>query len=115
MRYDDQSGIHGIGYTNISGSFASLFDLSPSTQTFVQNAKVALSMKQDDYDFSVNGSPTVSDSAGLFPSPNRLFFGSYRELNSPSNSEQLNGAIRKFSYYDTKLTNAELEALTENN
>jgi hypothetical protein len=101
-----------------AGVFTNIFTLTPPTATFVTSSKTALSIKEDDYDFSVNGSTisgTASDDAGAFPAPTRLFLGAYRELNSPSNSEHLNGAIKKISYYDKKLTNAEMQALTENN
>ena len=66
----------------------------------------------------MNGSTisgTASDATGAFPAPTKLFFGAYREIASPGNSEHLNGAIKKISYYDKKLTNAEMQALTENN
>jgi hypothetical protein len=89
--------------------------LNPSTKTYVQNAKVALSMKENAYDFSANGSAVVGDTTGTYPAPTRLFFGAYREHNGPTNSEHMNGVIKKFLYYDKKLSNAELQALTENN
>jgi len=118
VRYDNTDGIHAIGYATPGGAFTNIFTLTPPTATFVTSSKTALSIKQDDYDFSVNGSTisgTASDNGGPFPAPTKLFLGAYREINSPANSEHLNGAIKKISYYDKKLTNAEMQALTENN
>mgnify|MGYP000869987755 CR=1 FL=1 len=118
VRYDNNDGIHAIGFSSPAGVFTNIFTLTPPTATFVTSSKTALSIKQDDYDFSVNGSTisgTASDNTGPFPAPTKLFLGSYREINSPGNSEHLNGAIKKISYYDKKLTNAEMQALTENN
>ena len=119
IRYDNTDGIHAIGYSSPAGVFTNIFTLTPPTATFVTSSKTALSIKQDDYDFSVNGSTisgTASDATGAFPAPTKLFFGAYREIASAAgNSEHLNGAIKKISYYDKKLTNAEMQALTENN
>jgi hypothetical protein len=118
IRYDNNDGIHAIGYSTPAGVFTNMFTLTPPTATFVTSSKTALSIKQDDYDFSVNGSTisgTASDTSGAFPAPTKLFLGAYREVASPSNSEHLNGVIKKISYYDKKLTNAEMQALTENN
>jgi hypothetical protein len=119
IRYDNTDGIHAIGYATPAGVFTNIFTLTPPTATFVTSSKTALSIKQDDYDFSVNGSTisgTASDNGGAFPAPTKLFLGSYREINSSAgNSEHLNGVIKKISYYDKKLTNAEMQALTENN
>jgi hypothetical protein len=115
VRYDNTGGIEALGVIKVSGSTVSIFDMAPATPTFVTSSKVALTLKKDDYSLSVNGSPVVSDTGGEMPIPTRLFFGSYRELASPTNSEQLNGTISKLSYYNKKLSNAELVALTENN
>jgi hypothetical protein len=115
VRYDNTGGIEALGIIKVSGSTVSIFDMAPATPTFVTSSKVALTLKKDDYSLSVNGSPVVSDTGGEMPIPTRLFFGSYRELASPTNSEQLNGTISKLSYYNKKLSNAELVALTENN
>ena len=118
IRYDNTDGIHAIGYSTPAGVFTNIFTLTPPTATFVTSSKTALSIKQDDYDFSVNGSTisgTASDTSGAFPAPTKLFLGAYRQIASPSNSEHLNGVIKKISYYDKKLTNAEMQALTENN
>jgi hypothetical protein len=119
VRYDNTEGIHAIGYSNTSGSFSNLFTLYPGTLTFARSSKTALSLSNNNYRFSVNGSTvsgTAIDTTTDVPIrnviPERLYLGAYRDL---SNSESLYGTIRRISYYDKQLSDAEIEALTENN
>jgi len=73
--------------------------------------KGAISMSDNNFIATSQGDTNVGTLTTLqMPYVKQLTIGS-----SFSNSYQLNGHVKKLSYYDQQLTSAELQALTENN
>ena len=70
--------------------------------------KSVLSYTNDNTNLSVDGNAVSNDSAGTIPIVDRLNIG-----NGYSNSDTLNGHIKKLSYYPKALTNNEITDLTE--
>jgi hypothetical protein len=105
VRYDDQSGIHAIGYTSGAGSVFAM-----DTNNFANYSRVALALKTNDFAFSVNGATSLTDTAGSYSTNyDSICLGHW------GSSEWLYGHIRKISIWDQRLTNAELENMTEIN
>ena len=73
-----------------------------------QNAthKMAFSYKTDDFAVSVDGGAVLTDTSGTVPTVNRLDIGN--RISTLFN----NGHIRSIQYYNTRLPNAQLQALT---
>lgn len=92
--------VAGIGQVNLIGTFS----IASSTN----NTKDAFAYKQDNFGESCNGLATRTDNAGTVPAVNRLYIGS----SWSGNSNFLNGHIRSFKYYPTRLRNSALQALT---
>jgi hypothetical protein len=74
---------------------------SANTQFALANA-----YKVNDFAASLNGGTVGTDSSGILPIVNRVRFGA-NAINTYSCT------IKKLAYYPTRLTNAELQALTE--
>jgi hypothetical protein len=70
--------------------------------------KAAFAYKLDDFAGSVNGGAAVADTSGTIPTVNILALGSGEALGTNS----LNGYLRRITYYNTRLPNAQLQALT---
>jgi hypothetical protein len=71
-----------------------------------QTAKVALALKTNDFAFTKDGGTVQVDAAGTLPTLDRLYLGSRSLGNS------FTGHIKRFRYYDTRLTDATLVGLT---
>lgn len=69
--------------------------------------KVGAAYKANDFAASLNGAAPVTDAAGTVPVVNALYLG-----NSVTGTQQLNGHLRRITYYPRRLTNAELQTLT---
>ena len=69
-------------------------------------AKSAFAFRQNDFSVSVNGLTPLTDTAGNLPTVSQLGVG------SRVGASQLNGHIRRITYYPRRLSNAELQALT---
>ena len=72
--------------------------------------KVISAYKVNDFAiaFNVGGNTVRTDTAGSVPTVNRLIIGRLRGGYAP-----LNGTISQFSYYPKRLTNAQLQTLTQ--
>jgi hypothetical protein len=68
--------------------------------------KHAAAYKPNDFAFTSNGATVVTDTDGILPSVSQLQFGAFATLFSSVH-------IRKLAYYPKRLTNAELQALTQ--
>jgi len=71
--------------------------------------KLGFAYKQNDFALYINGNQIATDSSGTVPSMNQITFGNYynNQFNL-SNSVKVND----FKLYNTRLSNAELQALT---
>jgi len=90
----------GVAQANLIANFAGL--------TTTNNTKDAFAYKLNDFAESCNGVATRTDTAGTVPAVNRLYIGS----SWSGNSNFLNGHIRSFKYYPTRLSNVQLQSLT---
>lgn len=71
------------------------------------NYKVAYAYKVNDFAASKNGGAVGTDAAGTLPTPTALRIGSNQ---APTGF--LNGYLRRMAYYNTRLSNAQLQALS---
>jgi hypothetical protein len=69
--------------------------------------KVGAAYKANDFAASLNGATPVTDAAGTVPVVNALYLG-----NARTTGGQLNGHLRRITYYPRRMTNAELQTLT---
>jgi hypothetical protein len=77
--------------------------------TKVPNSKIAFAYKTDDFAGSANGSAVGTDTSGILPVVDRFFIGTRVGLPAAS---IINGHIRKLSFYPSRLSDAQLQALT---
>lgn len=78
-----------------------------SIGTRAVSGKVADAYALDDFATAVNGATVVTDSAGLLPAVDKAYIGA--DWNGVG---AINGHIRRLAYYPSRLTNAQLQALT---
>lgn len=69
----------------------------------------AFGYKANDFAHSLNGAAVVTDTSGTLPTVTGLTIGN---ANWAGAGNWLNGHIRRLSYYNTRLTNAQLQALS---
>lgn len=86
-----------------AGSFVAQIGL-----VVVGNAKTAGTLKANDFAVSVNGASVVTDTSGAIGSYNKAHIGS----NYDGSGAFLNGHIKTIRYFNTRLTNAQLQLLT---
>jgi len=95
-------------YININGDNpVAIYNTAGTVSANTYNKQTA-SYKVNDFAFAFDGGLVGTDSIGTLPVVSQLNIGSIF-----SGSQALNGHIKKISYYPTRLTNAELVALTE--
>jgi hypothetical protein len=88
---------------------ASIADIATGNNQATGNYKVAVAYANNDFVFYVNGSLIGSVTSGAVPACNQVFLG---KIETSANSDQWNDRIRPAALYTTRLTNAELAALT---
>jgi hypothetical protein len=76
--------------------------------------KVSSAFKANDFASSTNGAAVVTDTSGTVPSTiGTLLIGNgWNNGGATAANEYLNGTIRKIAFYPTRLSNAQLQALT---
>lgn len=90
----------GVNQASGIGSFS----ITASTNT----TKDAFAYKQNNFGESCNGATPKTDSTGTVPTVDRLYIGT----NWAGAGNFLNGHIRSFKYYPTRLSNGQLQSLT---
>lgn len=70
--------------------------------------KAAFACKANDFALSLSGGAAVTDSVGSVPNADRLILGA----NGAGTASFLNGTISRIAYYNRRLANTELTALT---
>jgi hypothetical protein len=70
--------------------------------------KIAYAYRTNDFAGCANGGTVLTDTSGTLPSPDRMSIGSQ----NVSGSNVFTGYIRTLTYYPSRLTNAQLQALT---
>lgn len=78
-------------------------------QDYAANAteKLAYAYKANDFAFARNGSLAGTDASGSLPTIDRMFIG-----NALGSAAHLDGHIRSIRYFPTRLSNAQLQALS---
>lgn len=90
----------GVSQVSIGG-------VAPVLSGFPSNSAFAYAI--NDYAASTDGLAAVTDTSGLVPTVDRLRFGA---SSSGAAVAALNGHIRSIKYFKSRLTNAQLQALT---
>ena len=80
------------------------------TQEIPDNSKIAISYKQNDFAISVNGEIVHTDTSGNVPTVSKIYLGS-RE--NGSYTYYSSNPIKEAKLYNTRLSNSELQALTQ--
>lgn len=86
---------------------ASQCNISAGTPSVTGPTKSASAFKADNFATSIQGSTSFSDNAGTVPQGLALL-----AIGSRVGAEQLNGHIKRLTYYPKRLTDAQLQALT---
>ena len=94
------SGAYYFGVT-VGGVSQATAAIAANTAT-----KVALAYKANDFALSHNGGAVVTDTSGTVPTVNRL------SLCDAGGGGQLNGHIKRLTYYPKRLTNTQLQELS---
>lgn len=95
------------GYAEIRDGGTAVVATAPvGSITVASIFKMALAYKVDDCAISVNGSAVTTDTSATMPTVGSLNIGYH------VNSSFLNGHIRRISYYPSRLSNAQLQALS---
>ena len=79
-----------------------------TTNAFVvgQDFRLVGAYQVNDFAFCANGTTVSTDTSGTLGSPTQL------QLGSLSTTSLLNGSIKRFAYYPTRLSNTEMQGLT---
>ena len=111
----DRITVGWAGATGVASAFVT--DNSVAQANFVSPAgaypfptKVALAYKAADFQAAVNGSAFATVSSGTVPTVNRMTIGDI--VTGSTGAQNLNGHIRRITYYPRKLSSAELQAIT---
>jgi len=72
--------------------------------------KVALAYKTDDFQAAVNGSAFAADTSGTVPTVTQMRIGDV--VTGGTGPQNLNGHVRRITYYPRRLSQAELTAIT---
>jgi hypothetical protein len=97
-----------LGSNYVKGSFPGVVDVVSQTVTMTTNVvhKAAFSFATGAYAVTMDGAtPATSANAQAVSAPTSLVFG--------AQSIQLNGWLRRFSYYNNTLTSAQIQQLTK--
>ena len=102
------NGTPGLMRNTVNSGAANSAELTGATIVANTVLKAASAYRVNDYAFVTNGGAVATDTSGATPVGLTLLAIGQRG----DNVEQLNGHIRSIRYYPTRLTNAQLQALT---
>lgn len=94
-----------IPFTETASSFVSVLIgpvVNPGTQS-----KAAYAYKANDFAASINGGSVLTDTSGGLPTPTALYIGSV-----DGSQGLFHGYIKKIDFYNTRLSDANLQAIT---
>jgi hypothetical protein len=92
-------------YVVVNGAVQANIDAG--TATAKTDNKIAAAYKVDDFAAVISGGTVGTDTSGTLPVVDRVMIGRY----GPT---IMSGTIKKIAYYPSRLTNAQLQALTQN-
>jgi hypothetical protein len=111
----DRITIGWAGATSVAAAFVT--DNSVAQAGFTSPAgaypfptKVALAYKAADFQAAVNGSAFATVSSGTVPTVNRMTIGDV--VTGTTGAQNINGHVRRITYYPRRLSQAELAAIT---
>ena len=96
----------GVGQLFISSGGSTQASLTPGSTVWDSPSKMAIAYRASDFAAAINSSVVSTDSAGTVPACSQMTIG-----RSVSNNEYLNGRIASITYYPSRLSNAQLQAL----
>jgi hypothetical protein len=105
MRIFKQNGNQGVFQAVSSSSFSANIGLA-TTWTSGYGA-ISSAYRVDSFAASFNGGTAVTDTSGVVP-----IVSTNMTLGTASGLSALNGHIRQIAYYNTRLSNAQLQAIT---
>jgi hypothetical protein len=102
-------------YKNASGKGSFLVAYNSSNQVVANSSSnfvssIAAAYKANDFAQSTDGATPVTDSSGVLPTLNVLRIG---QSSNSSDKQIINGHIKSIKYYPRRLTNAQLQELTQ--
>jgi hypothetical protein len=83
-------------------------DMSTGTYTINSIGKIAVATKANDFALAASNGAIQTDTSGTMPTVDRLQLGF-----QSGGLDVLNGHIRSFKYYPTRLSNGQLQTLTK--
>jgi hypothetical protein len=104
-----QEGANSTLQAIVTNATSGVVDISTASGRTAGIYKIAIGYKQDDFAVYVNGSQTGTDNTGGVPACNQIFIG---KIETTATTNQFNDRIRAVALYTSRLTNAELAALT---
>jgi len=104
-----QEGANSTLQAIVTNATSGVVDISTASGRTSGIYKIAIGYKQNDFAVYVNGSQTGTDNTGGVPACNQIFIG---KIETTATTNQFNDRIRAAALYTTRLTNAELAALT---
>jgi len=104
-----QEGANSTLQAIVTNATIGVVDISTASGRTAGIYKIAIGYKQNDFAVYVNGSQTGTDNTGGVPACNQIFIG---KIETTATTNQLTDRIRAAALYTTRLTNAELAALT---
>jgi hypothetical protein len=104
-----RSGVSGLSAMNVVAGGTTYVSSLTSGAAMAQGAasKVSISYKVDDFAQSTNGATVGTDTSGVVSVVNRLSIGV-----TSTDTNRLNGYIKRLTYYPQALTAANLQAIT---
>ena len=111
----DRIAVGWAGATSVAAAFVTDNSVTQASFTSPSGAypfptKVALAYKAADFQAAVNGSAFAAVSSGTVPTVNRMTIGDV--VTGSNGTQNINGHIRRITYYPRRLSQAELTAIT---
>jgi hypothetical protein len=98
-----------VGATIVDGSVTQMAVVTANNSAPINTiTKAAVAYKLNDSNLAANGVALTTDTSCTIPTTNRLYIGS--DVNG--GSQYINGRIRVIAYYNTRLSNTQLQQVT---
>lgn len=98
------SSVNSALYVAVAG--VAQANITDASTTAGVTFKRAIAYKANDFAVSTNGGAASTDASGTIPTVDRFFIGSF------NGTQHINGHIRSIRYFPTRLSNAQLQALS---
>lgn len=110
LAFNASAGVAALGRLTVSDGGVTQADIVGSNGTLTAGVvhRAAASYSLNSFALAANGVSVGTDSAGTLPSPTKL------ELGCRLGGNQLNGHLRRFAYYSSSLSSADLLLVSNN-